>query len=61
MSVADIFKLRCPQCGNDDKLGVQMLCSIALVSDGGLEPMPGSDWEYDGNSPTQCHCGRGGC
>ena len=50
-NLTDAFDLKCPNCGQADKLEITITC-FAVVTTGCVDPT--GDYEWDDDSYTQC-------
>lgn len=58
MTVADAWNVRCPSCGSDETLDVQMRVWGRLTCDGtDCDASVDGNHEWDDGSPCQCACG----
>jgi hypothetical protein len=52
--------IRCPQCGNEDRLLI-VATILADMTDDGADVADGSDWDWDDESLAVCpECGQDG-
>jgi hypothetical protein len=54
MTVMDEWGMKCPECGSDEDLKVEVRVMAWLSAEG---TDPEGDQEWDSESPCECRCG----